>query len=216
MQPGPRIPPVNDCVVGLLVVCLVGTAGATAAHQFVTFGDRPFAADAGETVEIPVQFHRTDRATVRIGETVVIDVRDDGDGVAEIQIDLAALGTGESAVRVTSGRLRAVTADPLAPGNYTLTVEPPTGVGDETSLLVTEQTPTTAQSGTPTAQSGTPTAQSGTDTRSSTDHSPTETTRDSMLTDNVNSRPSIIAVLAALLGPLIPVAALAVVSRIPR
>lgn len=200
--------------VAVLVVIVVGVAGGpvatagTSAHQFVTFGDRPFTATAGETVTIPVDFHQTDATTLTVGDSVRIQLRDDGDGVLRVRIDL----TDPVAVTVTSGTAQERTGDELTPGNYTLTLDPPTGIGDETYLVVsppTDQTATEQAAQTATEADGTessPASPSPAGPPSSTDPA----------TGGGGENPSLFVVLAALFGPAVPVAALAVVARTRR
>mgnify|MGYP006882758842 CR=1 FL=1 len=158
----------------LLAVTLVAaTSGVVVAHQFVGFDRAPLTATGGESAEVPINLHRTDRVTVAVdgpggGFTAV--VVDDGDGQATVVIDTAAT---DSQLRVESGTLRQVTGDAsLVPGEYELSLSVQRGLGDTTTLTLTE---------------------------------PTD-----------GRQVSLPAVVGGLLGPLVPVAVLAVVARATR
>lgn len=193
----------------LLAACVACLAGPAVAHQLVSFGERPTTAAAGETATLPVEFHRADTATVTVGDGLVtIDIRDDDDGTVRIDVDLARLAAGSDAVTVESGALRGVeiTTDRLAPGNYTLTAEPSTGAGDETRLIVTESTRTPTGAGDETATRS--------KSQTATPSGDQEPSRSGTAADGGESRPSVTVLLAALFGPLVPVATLAVVARV--
>ncbi len=125
----------------LLAATLVAAAsGVAVAHQFVGFDRAPLTATAGETAEVPINLHRTDRVTVAVDgpeETLTAVVVDDGDGQATVRIDTAA--AADPRVRVESGSLRRVTGDsPLAPGEYEVSLSVRRGLGDTTTLTLTE------------------------------------------------------------------------------
>jgi hypothetical protein len=126
----------------LLAVTLVAAAsGVAVAHQFVGFDRAPLTATAGESAEVPINLHRTDCVTVAVDGpdgTLTAVVVDDGDGRATVVIDTAA---GESPVRVESGTLQRVAGDAsLAPGEYELSLSVRRGLGDTTTLTLTEPT----------------------------------------------------------------------------
>ena len=131
-------------VVVVLVLAAVATvATPAAAHEIVTFGDRPFEAAADGELVVPVEFHRTETATFRIENVVAVGLVDtDGDDRVRVRLDLAVLSRDPAAaVTVENGEARRVRANESATvtsGNYTLRVAPAAGIGDRTFLLVTD------------------------------------------------------------------------------
>lgn len=196
-----------------LAVCLATplAVGSAAAHQFVVFGERSVQAVDGEQVTIPVEFHETDAATLRVEGVFAVELRDtDGDGAVRVRLDLSALpdGLASEVVTVESGtgeNPRTNSSASFGPGNYTLSVAPPAGTGDETRLLV-------GANATPTA----PTTERVVTTP--TESAPSVTTTASAATAATqpppdDSTPRVPLLVLALFGPAVPVAALVVAAR---
>lgn len=122
----------------LLSVLVAGTAGVAVAHQIVLFTDRPFETTTDGTVTVPIEFHQTEDARLRIlaptdGEETTADgntttgtdsasatptqkrlltatvVDTDGDGVVRVRVDLAALAAGDGGLSADSGAIRSST-----------------------------------------------------------------------------------------------------------
>ncbi len=225
----------------LAVVCLLTLGvGVAAAHQFVTFAQRPVAADSDGTARVPVDFHNTDIAVLRLttesGFGLAVEVVDaDRDEQATVLLDLVAVARGDLAAGVTveSGEIESHrvenTTDSFPAGSYNLTLSTPNGVGDETELLVPESAAVTAASttdATGSAATQTATAAAGVDaTTTATNATATATADDRSSSGSGTaaigserggrgpSSASFPTFLLALFGPSVPVVVLAVASR---
>lgn len=188
-------------------------AAPVAAHQFVSFDRAPVAGTAGETVEVPINLHRVDRTTVRLSGPdvdVSVVVRDDGDGRVTLLLETTPPdAAGRLELRAVGGRVAATETDTrLRPGNYTVALSVPRGVGDETTLTIrapgsTDGAGSAAMTETAGATSpGTERPSGGVTTP------PAAAVADG---DTPGTSPALL--LAALFGPAVPVVALAVLSR---
>lgn len=164
-------------VLTLAVVCLLTLGvGVAAAHQFVTFAQRPVTADSDGTARVPVDFHNTDIAVLRLtaesGFELAVEIVDaDRDEQATVILDLVAVARGDLATGVTieSGEVESQRVEnstgSFPAGSYGLILSTPNGVGDETELLVPESAAVTAASTTDATESAatqTATATAGT------------------------------------------------------
>lgn len=178
----------------LIVVFSVGTVTA---HQFVTIDDQPIRSEADEVVRIPLSFHETSTATLRIDGQFAVDVvnTDDDDRVV-LRLNLGALpDRPHDAVSAESGETRDPRVNDSAavgPGNYSLVVDPTNGVGDETRLLIDDPS----------------------DGSDEANDASTEKTNPEAVAQPTDPTPELLAVIAALFGPAVPVAALAVAARL--
>ena len=126
-------------VVLLFAVTLATVAsGVAVAHQFVGFDRAPLTATAGDSVEVPINLHRTDRTTVTVdgpggGFTAV--VVDDGDEQATLVLETSG---DNVAVEAESGTAELTDGDgSLAPGEYEVSLSVRRGLGDTTTLTLT-------------------------------------------------------------------------------
>lgn len=226
---GPR----SRIVLTLAVVCLLTLGvGVAAAHQFVTFAQRPVTADSDGTARVPVNFHNTDITVLRLtsesGVELTVELVDaDRDEQATVIFDLVAVARGslDAGVTVESGEIESRqvenTTDSFPAGSYNLTLSTPNGVGDETELLVSESaavTPAaTATDATESATTQTATATAQTAKSTTQTANPTTQTATAAATSERDGRGSFPAAfptfLLALFGPSVPVVMLAVASR---
>lgn len=221
---GPR----SRTILALAVCCLLTLGvGVAAAHQFVTFGQRPVTADSDGTARVPVNVHETDIAVLRLatdsGLTLTVELVDgDRDGRLTVVLDLAAVARDDldAGVTVESGeavsrRVGGATGE-FPTGRHNLTLSTPNGVGDETTLVVSETaavTPTATATAPPTATADeTGAAATATATERTVSGGATTTAAESGARGV--ARASFPAFLLALFGPAVPVLLLAVAARV--